>query len=77
MEVLNLVCAGNSNREIGVTLAIELSTVKYHLYQIYGKLGVRRRTQAVAAAIYLGLITAEQLCLMLANATAALGPADL
>jgi LuxR family maltose regulon positive regulatory protein len=56
MEVLALIAQGLSNREIGERLFIALSTVKGHNRSIYGKLQVRRRTEAVARARELGLL---------------------
>ena len=56
LEVLQLVAQGLSNREIGEQLFIALSTVKGHNRNIYGKLEVSRRTEAVARARKLGLI---------------------
>ena len=56
LEVLHLICAGKSNQEIADELFIALDTVKRHVNNIYGKLGVRRRTQAVAEARRLGLV---------------------
>jgi LuxR family maltose regulon positive regulatory protein len=56
LEVLRLVAAGLTNREVGETLFIEVSTVKSHTNSIYGKLGVKNRTQAVARAQELGLV---------------------
>lgn len=55
-EVLQLVAEGLSNREIAARLVISLSTVKGHTSNIYGKLGVSNRTQAVARARTLGLL---------------------
>ena len=55
-EVLELIAKGLSNQEIAVGLHISLSTVKTHASQIYGKLNVHNRTQAVARARSLGLI---------------------
>ena len=56
LEVLRLVAAGYSNREIAAQLFIALSTVKSHTNSIYGKLGVKNRTQAIAASRALGLL---------------------
>ncbi|MDN5872924.1 MAG: LuxR C-terminal-related transcriptional regulator [Sinobacteraceae bacterium] len=56
LEVLEWVCDGLSNQEISDRIGVNLATVKFHLVNIFGKLGVKRRTQAVAAGIYLGLI---------------------
>jgi len=56
LEVLHLIAAGLSNREIAERLVISLSTVKGHIANIYSKLAVNSRTQAVAAATALGLL---------------------
>ena len=56
LEVLKLVAAGSSNREIGRTLLLSEATVKSHLVHIYDKLGVRSRTSAVAAARKQGVL---------------------
>lgn len=58
LEVLGLIAAGMSNAEASRKLFIAPSTVKKHLEHIYAKLGVNRRTQAVARARALGLIEA-------------------
>lgn len=58
LEVLGLVAMGLSNAEASRKLFIAPSTVKKHLEHIYGKLGVNRRTQAVARARTLGIIQA-------------------
>lgn len=56
LEVLKLVAAGASNREIGAELMLSEATVKSHLVHIYDKLGVRSRTSAVAAAREQGVL---------------------
>jgi LuxR family maltose regulon positive regulatory protein len=56
LEVLQLIAQGLSNREIGEKLFLALSTVKGHNRNIYGKLAVQRRTEAVARARELGLV---------------------
>jgi LuxR family maltose regulon positive regulatory protein len=53
-EVIALIAAGDSNQQIAAELVISLGTVKRHISNIYRKLGVRRRTQAVARARELG-----------------------
>lgn len=50
IEVLGLVAAGKSNRDIGHELFLSEATVKSHLVHIFTKLGVSSRTHAVAAA---------------------------
>jgi LuxR family maltose regulon positive regulatory protein len=55
-EVLQLIVAGLSNQEIADELYIAHSTVKSHINNLYGKLGVSRRTQAVARARELKLV---------------------
>jgi DNA-binding NarL/FixJ family response regulator len=57
IEILRLVCAGDSNKEIGQKLFITEGTVKNHLTNILGKLGVRDRTQAALKAKELGLVS--------------------
>ena len=59
LEVLTLVARGLSNTEIGEKLFISLSTVKGHNRQIFEKLRVNRRTEAVAKARELGLLYTE------------------
>lgn len=60
-EVLALIAGGLSNREIAQKLYLSISTVKVHTYNIYGKLGVHSRTQAVAKARALGILKDEGL----------------
>jgi LuxR family maltose regulon positive regulatory protein len=55
-EVLQLVAEGLSNRDIARRLFIAPSTVKVHTRNIYGKLGVNSRTQAVSRATALGIL---------------------
>jgi LuxR family maltose regulon positive regulatory protein len=56
LEVLDLIAAGLSNREIADRLFIAVSTVKTHINNIYRKLDVSKRTQAVARARELNLL---------------------
>lgn len=56
IEVLGLVAAGKSNRDIGRELFLSEATVKSHLVHIFTKLGVSSRTKAVAAAREAGTI---------------------
>ncbi|UCF62432.1 MAG: hypothetical protein JSV37_06965, partial [Anaerolineaceae bacterium] len=55
LEVLSLLAEGYTNAEIGGHLHLALSTVKWHTSNIYGKLGVKNRAQAVARARSFGL----------------------
>lgn len=55
-EVLKLLSQGCSNREIALALCVSIGTVKTHLANIYGKLNVASRVQAVAEARSLNLI---------------------
>ena len=56
-EILNLIIEGRSNKEIAQTLFITITTVKWYVNQIYRKLGVRSRVQAIVRARELNLIT--------------------
>jgi LuxR family maltose regulon positive regulatory protein len=55
-EVLRLIAAGLTNQEIADRLFISITTVKTHTGNIYQKLGVSSRTQAIARAETLGLL---------------------
>jgi predicted ATPase/DNA-binding CsgD family transcriptional regulator len=57
LEVLSLLAAGMSNREISRQLVIALGTTKTHIHNIYGKLGVSSRTQAISRAHQLDLVS--------------------
>lgn len=56
LDVLRLIAEGYSNHEIAERLVIALSTVKWHINNLFSKLGVHSRTQAVAQAKELGLL---------------------
>jgi LuxR family maltose regulon positive regulatory protein len=56
LEVLELIARGFTNHEVAGNLSISLSTVKGHLTNIFNKLNVHNRTQAVARARSLGLL---------------------
>jgi two-component system NarL family response regulator len=56
LEVLQLIVAGQSNKEIGNNLSITEGTVKAHVNSILGKLGANDRTQAVTEALRRGIV---------------------
>jgi len=56
IEILTMVNGGLRNREIGDRLGLTEGTVKWYMQQIYDKLGVRRRPQAVIRARQLGIL---------------------
>ena len=56
LEVMQLIAAGDSNAEIARALHISVGTVKNHAKNIYSKLNVHSRAQAMARARELGLI---------------------
>lgn len=55
-QVLRLLARGYSNHEIARGMCISRDTVKYHLKNLYGKLGARRRTEALLVAGRAGLL---------------------
>jgi len=55
-EVLRLVAAGRSNKEIADALVLSLRTTARHVTNIYGKIGARNRADATAYAIRSGLM---------------------
>jgi two-component system, NarL family, response regulator len=55
LEVLRLMSAGKTNQEMCNELNISESTIKFHINNIFGKLGVSDRTQAVIIAIKRGM----------------------
>jgi LuxR family maltose regulon positive regulatory protein len=59
LEVLQLVAKGLTNQEIAIKLYLSLNTVKVHTRNIYSKLGVRNRTQAVTKGRALGIIVPQ------------------
>ncbi len=59
MEVLRATAHGQPNKQVATTLGISPQTVQVHLRNIFGKLGVGSRSEAVAYAIHHGWITLE------------------
>ncbi len=56
LQILTLICKGLSNQEISQQVFLSLSTVKWHNQNIFDKLDVQRRTEAVARARELNLL---------------------
>jgi len=56
LEILSLLAQGHSNQEIAAKLFVSLSTVKTHIQNLFEKLDVKRRIQAVEKAKRLNLI---------------------
>jgi two-component system, NarL family, response regulator YdfI len=56
LEVLQMLAAGLSNKEIAARLSISEHTVKFHVASILGKLGAASRTEAVSLGIRRGLV---------------------
>jgi DNA-binding NarL/FixJ family response regulator len=55
-EVLRLIAAGRSNREIAAELFLSVRTVERHVTNLYGKIGARGRADATAFALRHGLV---------------------
>ena len=56
LEILHLIAAGKTNRDIAEELVIALGTVKRHIFNIYNRLDVKNRTECVARARSLHLL---------------------
>src|SRR3954462_12412171 len=55
-EILRLVATGATNQQIAYQLNISINTVKVHLRNIFGKIGVASRTEATVFAVRSGLV---------------------
>jgi DNA-binding NarL/FixJ family response regulator len=60
MDVLRLIVAGHSNKQIGAALDVTEGSVKFYVNKILGKLGVSDRTQAVTAALRRGIVHLDE-----------------
>jgi two-component system, NarL family, response regulator LiaR len=60
IEILRHLAMGRSNKEIANELAVSGETVKSHVSNLYAKLGVENRTQAIVKALKRGLIALEE-----------------
>jgi LuxR family maltose regulon positive regulatory protein len=56
-QILQLIAEGLTNKEVARELVLSVGTVKVHAHNIYGKLGVSGRTQAIAKGRELGLLS--------------------
>jgi len=56
MQILRLLAAGLSNRQIADELYLSVHTIKWYTTQIYGKLDVNKRAEAVARAYELNML---------------------
>jgi NarL family two-component system response regulator LiaR len=61
LEILKLTARGMSNKDIAQTLAIKLRTVKGHLTDIFSKLRVASRTEAVIAGLRVGFLSMDDI----------------
>jgi two-component system NarL family response regulator len=59
VELLRLLAAGRSNKDIAQTLSLSENTVKYHIKNILQKLDVHNRTEAAAHAVRIGIVKAN------------------
>ena len=60
LEILRLVAGGSSNSQLAKSLWVTEQTIKFHLSNVYKKLGVPNRTAASAAASKLGLLELDE-----------------
>lgn len=58
-EILRLVASGLSNQQIANQLGISINTVKVHLRNVFGKIGVASRTEATLYALRSGIVVVE------------------
>jgi DNA-binding NarL/FixJ family response regulator len=56
LEVMKYVVCGLSDREIGEEIHLAMDTVKYHLKQVFSKLGIHNRTRAAISLVLMGLV---------------------
>ena len=59
LAVLRLAASGLSNKEIALRLSLSVPTVKVHLVNMFTKMGVGSRTEAVVEAVRQGWIDVE------------------
>ena len=56
LTILQEIAAGHSNKEIAARLNVSTNTVKTHVASLFGKLGAKRRTDAINKARQLGIV---------------------
>jgi LuxR family maltose regulon positive regulatory protein len=56
LKIISLLAIGRTNQEIAHELSITVGTAKWHMHQIFSKLQVRNRTEAVASARRIGIV---------------------
>lgn len=56
LEVMKYVVCGLNDREIGQAVFLATDTIKYHLKQVFAKLGVHNRTRAAICLVLMGLV---------------------
>lgn len=59
-EILEQIAYGFTNKEISYNLSISESTVENHIHNVYKKLGITNRVQAVARAYQSGIVELEE-----------------
>jgi DNA-binding NarL/FixJ family response regulator/predicted negative regulator of RcsB-dependent stress response len=59
LEILELIADGTSNAQIAAQLNISINTVRFHLVAVFTRLGVKRRSEAVARAMKLDLLSSR------------------
>lgn len=60
LEILQHIFRGQKNEEIAAGLGVSEGTIRIHITSIFGKLGVRRRTEAVAMALKKGMLRSDE-----------------
>ncbi len=61
MEILKLLAKGMSNKEIADKLSLSLRTIKTHMSNIFAKMSVASRSEALAESLRLGLLTLDDI----------------
>jgi DNA-binding NarL/FixJ family response regulator len=57
IEVLHILAGGGRNKDIAAEMTVSLHTVKFHIENLYNKLGVRTRGELIRVATRFGLLT--------------------